>query len=150
MKNICQNKKAFHDYSILEKIQAGLSLTGTEVKSCRAGGMALSQAYIRFDAKGNARLTGANIAPYAMGNINNHEPMRERQLLLHKRELARLKRAVEAKGLTVVPLSAYFTDRGKIKLDIGLARGKNAADKRDSLKAQIDRRETERVLKGAR
>ena len=150
MKNICQNKKAFHDYTVLEKLQAGLALTGTEVKSCRAGGMSLTQAYIRFDQHGNARLTGANIAPYAMGNINIHNATRERQLLMHKRELARLKRAVEAKGLTVVPLSAYFTDKGKIKLDIGLARGKNAHDKRDAMKEQIDRRETERVMKGGR
>ena len=147
MKNICQNKKAFHDYTILEKIQCGIALTGTEVKSCRAGQMTLTQAYIRFDQKGNAKLTGANIAPYAMGNINNHSATRERQLLLHKRELARLKRSVEAKGLTVVPLSAYFTDKGKIKLDIGLARGKNVHDKRDALKEQIDRRETERAVK---
>lgn len=148
MKNICQNKKAYHDYLVLEKFQAGISLTGTEVKSCRNAGMSLTQAYVAIDAKGNAQLIGSNIAPYAMGSYNNHVPTRQRQLLLHKKELRKLKRSTEAKGLTLVPLEAYFDPRGHIKLDIGLCRGKNVHDKRDAMKEQMDKRETQRAMKG--
>ncbi len=149
MKNICQNKRAFHDYQVLEKIQAGISLTGTEVKSCRNAGMSLAQAYVAIDAKGSAQLIGSNIAPYAMGSYNNHAPTRQRQLLLHKKEIRKLKRATEAKGLTIIPLDAYFDDRGHIKLNIGLCRGKNLQDKREALKEQMDKREVERAIKGA-
>lgn len=147
MKLICQNKRAYHDYLVLEKLEAGIALTGTEVKSCRANGMSLAQAYIAVDTAGNAKLIGCNIAPYAMGSYNNHVPTRERQLLLHKREIARLKRSTEAKGLTIIPLDSYFNPKGNIKLTIGICRGKNVHDKRDSLKADMDRRETERVIK---
>ena len=147
MKNICQNKRAYHDYLVLEKFQAGISLTGTEVKSCRNAGMTLSQSYVLVDNACNAQLVGANIAPYAMGSYNNHNPTRQRQLLLHKKEIRKLKRSTEAKGLTIIPLEAYFDDKGHIKLDIGLCRGKNLHDKRDALKAQIDKRETERAMK---
>ena len=150
MKNICQNRKAHHDYAVLEKLECGISLTGTEVKSCRAGGMSLNQAYVLFDEKCNATLVECNIAAYAMGNINNHAPTRKRQLLLHKKELRRLKRSVEAKGLTVIPLDAYFNDRGKVKLTIGLCRGKNVHDKRDSLREETANRETERAVRAAR
>ena len=149
MKNICQNKRAFHDYQVLEKLQAGISLTGTEVKSCRNAGMSLAQAYIAIDGKGSAQLIGSNIAPYAMGSYNNHVPTRQRQLLLHKKEIRKLKRATEAKGLTIIPLDAYFDDRGHIKLSIGLCRGKNLQDKREALKEQMDKREVERAIKGA-
>ncbi len=147
MKNICQNKRAYHDYLVLEKLQAGISLTGTEVKSCRNSGMTLSQSYVMVDTKGNAQLIGANIAPYAMGSYNNHNPTRQRQLLLHKKEIRKLKRSTEAKGLTIIPLEAYFDDKGHIKVDIGLCRGKNLHDKRDALKEQIDKRETDRAMK---
>lgn len=150
MKNICQNKKAHHDFTVLEKLQAGISLTGTEVKSCRAGSMSLAQSYVLIDARGNAQLVGCNIAPYAMGSYNNHTPTRQRQLLLHKREITRLKRATEAKGLTIIPLEAYFDDKGHIKLELGLCRGKNVRDKRDDLRKQIDDRETERTVKAIR
>ncbi len=150
MKNISQNKRAFHDYQVLEKFQAGISLTGTEVKSCRGGKMSLSEAYVIIDQRGNAQLIGCNIAPYAMGSYNNHPPLRQRQLLLHKKELRKLKRAVEAKGLTIVPLEAYFDSRGYIKLNIGLCRGKNLHDKRDSMKEQMARREASRAMKGIR
>ena len=149
-KHICQNKKARHDYMVLETLQAGIVLTGTEVKSCRAGAMSLPEAYVTFDPKGNAVLHGSNIAPYAMGTYNNHTPVHDRRLLLHKKEIRRLKRATETKGLTVIPLDAYFNDKGRVKLTIGLCRGKNVHDKRETLKAEIDRRETDRVLKSAR
>ncbi len=150
MKNITQNRRAHFDYQVLEKLQAGIALTGTEVKSCRGGAMTLSQSYIKIDAKGNAKLIGCNIAPYAMGSYNNHVPTRERQLLLHKKELAKLKRSTEAKGLTIVPLDSYFDDRGHIKLTIGICRGKNVHDKRESIKEEIDRREMDREVKSRR
>ena len=146
MKLICQNKRAYHDYAVLEKIQAGIALTGTEVKSCRGGTMSLAQSYVHFDPNA-AKLVNANIATYAMGSYNNHVPTRQRQLLLHKVEIRRLKRAVEAKGLTVIPLQAYFDDKGHVKLDLGLCRGKNVQDKREDLKEKIDRRETDRLVK---
>ena len=146
MKLICQNKRAYHDYAVLEKIQAGIALTGTEVKSCRAGSMSLAQAYVHFEPNA-AKLVNANIATYAMGSYNNHVPTRQRQLLLHKVEIRRLKRSVEAKGLTVIPLQAYFDDKGHVKLDLGLCRGKHAQDKREDLKEKIDRRETDRLVK---
>lgn len=146
MKLICQNKRAYHDYTVLEKIQAGIALTGTEVKSCRAGSMSLAQAYVHFEPN-VAKLINANIATYAMGSYNNHVPTRQRQLLLHKVEIRRLKRSVEAKGLTVIPLQAYFDDKGHVKLDLGLCRGKNVQDKREDLKEKIDRRETDRLVK---
>ncbi len=149
MKLICQNKRASHDYAVLEKIQAGIALTGTEVKSCRAGSMSLAQAYVHFESK-VAKLINANIATYAMGSYNNHVPTRQRQLLLHKVEIRRLKRAVEAKGLTVIPLQAYFDDNGHVKLDLGLCRGKHAQDKREDFKEKIDRRETDRLVKSKR
>ena len=112
--------------------------------------MSLSEAYVIIDQRGNAQLIGCNIAPYAMGSYNNHPPLRQRQLLLHKKELRKLKRAVEAKGLTIVPLEAYFDSRGYIKLNIGLCRGKNLHDKRDSMKEQMARREASRAMKGIR
>lgn len=150
MKNICQNKKAHHDYTVLDKLQAGIALTGTEVKSCRCGGMSLSESYIGIDKDGNAKLIGCHIAPYEMGSYNNHAPKRERQLLLHKREIQRIKRSTEAKGLTAVPLEAYFTDRGRIKLTIGICRGRNVHDKRDVMKREIDRRDMDRAMKSTR
>ena len=150
MKNICQNKRAFHDYQVLEKLQAGIALTGTEVKSCRNAGMSLAQSYVTIDQKGNAQLVACNIAPYAMGSYNNHAPTRQRQLLLHKKEIRKLKRSVEAKGLTIIPLEAYFDNRGHIKLDIGLCRGKNLHDKRDAMKEQMDKREAERAMRSSR
>ena len=149
MKLICQNRKAHHDYTVLEKMEAGISLTGTEVKSCRAGAISLGEAYISIDAKGNAKLIGCNISQYAQGSYNNHQPKRERQLLLHKKEIAKIKRSTEAKGLTAVPLDAHFTPRGIIKLTIGICRGKNVHDKRETLKADFDRRETDRAMKNA-
>lgn len=150
MKNICQNKRAFHDYQVLEKLQAGIALTGTEVKSCRGGGMSLAQSYVAIDQRGSAQLIGCNIAPYAMGSYNNHPPLRQRQLLLHRKELRKLKRATEAKGLTIIPLEAYFNPRGRVKVDIGVCRGKNLHDKREAMKEQMDRREAERAVKGVR
>ncbi|MFA6929750.1 MAG: SsrA-binding protein SmpB [Lentisphaeria bacterium] len=145
MKNIAQNKKARHDYAVLESFEAGIELTGTEVKSCRIGGVSLVDSYAKVE-NGELMLLGAHIAPYVQGNRNNHAPRRDRRLLVHKKEIVRLKKNIEAKGLTVVPLAFYFNDRGRVKVQLGLCRGKNVHDKRESLKKSQDEREIRRVL----
>ena len=145
MKNIAQNKKARHDYAVLDSFEAGIELTGTEVKSCRAGGVSLVDSYAKVE-NGEMFLLGAHIAPYLQGNRNNHAPRRNRRLLLHKREMVRLKKNIEAKGLTLVPLAVYFNDRGMVKVQLGLCRGKNVHDKRETLKKSQDEREIRRAL----
>lgn len=145
-KNIAQNRKAFHDYFIKERFEAGISLLGTEVKSCRAAGVSLVDSYVAIE-KGELVLLNAHIAPYLQGNRFNHEPRRKRTLLMHKREIARLKRQIEQKGLTIIPLSFYFNPRGKVKVEIGLCQGKQAHDKRDALKERMDKREMDRAMK---
>ena len=146
MKNITQNKKARHEYAVLETMEAGIALTGTEVKSCRAGAMSLNEAYAKVE-NGEILLLGASISPYEQGNRFNHNPRRDRRLLMHKREIGRLKKSTEAKGLTVIPLSAYFNDKGKVKIQLGLCRGKQAHDKREDIKKRMDGREMARAMK---
>jgi SsrA-binding protein len=149
MKNIVQNKKARHDYAILEHFEAGIELTGTEVKSCRAAGVSLNDAYAAVQ-EGQLLLLNAHIAPYEQGNRNNHPPRRPRRLLMHKREIFRLKKSVESKGLTLIPLSMYFNDRGKVKVNLALCRGKNVRDKRETLKKRTDDREIRRAISARR
>ena len=146
MKNISQNKKARHDYAVLDTIEAGIQLFGTEVKSCRAGAVSLIDSYARI-IDGELFLIGAHIAPYMQGNINNHKPRRDRKLLLHKREILRLQKSIEAKGMTVIPLSFYFNDRGKVKVQLGICRGKNVRDKRESLKRDQAEMEIRRAMR---
>ena len=146
MKNITQNKKARHDYAVLDSLESGIELLGTEVKSCRAGGASLVDSYAKVE-RGEMLLIGAHIAPYAQGNRNNHAPRRNRRLLLHKKEILRLQKAIEAKGLTLIPLSMYFNARGKVKLQLGLCRGKNVGDKRESLKKDQAEREMRRAMR---
>jgi len=143
-KNISQNKKARHDYEILETFEAGIALTGTEVKSCRAASVSLGESYAQV-VNGNMVMLAANIATYEQGNRNNHTPTRQRRLLMHKREISRLKKSVETKGLTLIPLSMYFNERGKVKVELGLCRGKNVHDKRETMKKQMDEREMNRA-----
>ncbi|MGI5925088.1 MAG: SsrA-binding protein SmpB [Lentisphaerae bacterium] len=149
LKNIVQNKKARHDYAVLERFEAGIELTGTEVKSCRAGSVSLTDAYAVVQ-DGQLILLNAHIAPYEQGNRNNHQPRRNRRLLMHKREILRLKKSVESKGLTLVPLSMYFNDRGKVKVDLALCRGKNVRDKREDIKKRSDDREIQRLMSARR
>ncbi len=134
------NRRARHEYEILESLEAGLVLTGTEVKSVRAGGASLSEAYARF-RDGEAWLLGMHVPPYKQGSFSNAEPTRPRKLLLHKEEIARLQGRVAEKGLTIVPLRLYFT-RGIAKVQLGLARGKKLWDKR----ADVAKREVEREI----
>ena len=144
-KNIAQNKKARHDYAVLETFEAGIALTGTEVKSCRASGVNLVDSYAVVK-EGELLLIGVHISPYAQGNMFNHEVRRTRKLLMHRREIARMKKNVETKGLTIIPLSFYFGARGKIKVELGLCRGKNVHDKREDMKKKMDELDMRRSL----
>jgi SsrA-binding protein len=133
-----ENRRARHEYHILESVEAGLVLTGTEVKSVRAGGVSLSEAYARF-RDGEAWLVGMHVPPYRAGSFSNAEPNRPRKLLLHKEQIAQLQSRVAEKGLTIVPLRLYFT-RGKAKVQLGVARGKKLWDKRaDAAKRDVER-----------
>jgi SsrA-binding protein len=134
------NRRARHEYHILEALEAGLVLTGTEVKSVRSGGASLSEAYARF-RDGEAWLLGMHIPPYQQGSFSNAEPRRPRKLLLHRTEIARLQHRVAEKGLTIVPLRLYFT-RGIAKVQLGVARGKKLWDKR----ATVAKRDVEREI----
>ena len=142
-KLIAQNKKARHDYHIDETYEAGLALVGTEVKSLRAGRASLVDAYGRIK-DGEVWLEGAHIPEYDQGSWTNHEPRRSRKLLLHRAEIAKLIGKTKESGLTLVPLSLYFKD-GKAKVEIALARGKKAYDKRQTLAARDAAREIERA-----
>ncbi len=144
-KPIAQNRKARHDYEILETVEAGLVLKGTEIKAVRAGKMNLQDGFISF-ADGEAWLKNVHISPYDHGNIFNHEPLRDRKLLLHKKQISKLSQDVRQKGMTIVPLKVYLV-RGRAKVLIGLAKGKNLYDKRHSLKEQQAKRDIDRVLK---
>ncbi|HNZ47247.1 MAG TPA: SsrA-binding protein SmpB [Candidatus Hydrogenedentes bacterium] len=145
-KFITKNRHAFHEYTVLDSFEAGIVLEGTEVKSIRMHNtFSLKEAYVDF-TENEAWLVGSRISPYDKGNRNNHEPVRRRKLLLKKMEINRLIKRVEEKGLTVIPLSAYFK-QGKVKVEIGLCRGKRLYDKRESIKQRETDREIERAVK---
>jgi len=144
-KVIATNRKAFHDYFVLQKVEAGIALTGTEVKSLREGKVNLKDSYVSFD-HGEAFLVGAHISPYSHGNLQNHEPERKRKLLLHRREIDKLFGQVVEKGLTIVPLRLYFKS-GKVKAEIAVVRGKKLFDKRESEKRRELDREAEAAMK---
>jgi len=137
-KLIASNKKAFHDYFVLQKAEAGVALTGTEVKSLRDGKANIKDSYVIFK-DGEAFLFNAHISPYSHGNLQNHEPERNRKLLLHRREIEKLHEQVVEKGLTVVPLRLYFKG-GKVKVEIAVVRGKKLYDNRETeKKRELDR-----------
>jgi SsrA-binding protein len=138
IKVICRNKRAFHEYEISDKLECGLVLTGTEVKSLREGSASLEDAYAKLD-KGEVWLIGSDIPEYTMGNRMNHKPKRPRKLLLHKREIDKFAGKASQRGFTLVPLRLYFKN-GKAKVELGIARGKAQHDKRqDMKKADADR-----------
>jgi SsrA-binding protein len=147
-KTIAENRRARHDYQLLERIEAGLLLTGTEVKSLRAGRATLAQSYAEV-RDGEAWLVGAEIAVYDQGNRANHDPMRPRKLLLHRREIDSLYGLVREKGLTLVPTRLYFKD-GRVKVELAVARGKEQRDKRRDLQRRDAERQMERALKARR
>ncbi|HEB85356.1 MAG TPA: SsrA-binding protein SmpB [Bacteroidetes bacterium] len=139
-----KNRKAFHDYEILERLEAGLVLTGPEVKSVREGRVSLREAHVNFD-EGAAVLVGMAIASYERRGYAEQHPHRPKKLLLHRREINRLARKVQEKGLTVIPLRVYFNDRGYAKVEIGLARGKRQYDKRAAIAAREAKRDLARA-----
>ena len=147
IKLVANNKKAYHDYFIEEKYEAGIELFGTEVKSIRQGKCSIKEAYVTID-HGEAFVEGMNISPYEKGNIFNREPLRKRRLLLHKREIMKLAGQVQAKGYTLMPLQVYFKN-GRVKIEVGLARGKKLYDKRDDPKKKAMKRETERDFRNS-
>lgn len=144
-KLIANNKKAYHDYFIEDKYEAGISLAGTEVKSLRMGRCSVKEAFIRIE-KGEVFVYNMHIVAYEKGNIFNKDPLRVRKLLLHKREIRKIEGQIAQKGYTVVPLSVYFSG-SLVKVEIGLAKGKKLYDKRQDIAKKDQRREAERKLK---
>ncbi|MFL2128465.1 SsrA-binding protein SmpB [Ruoffia sp. FAM 26255] len=144
-KPLAQNRKARHDFTILETVEAGLVLQGTEIKSIRQGKINLKDGFVSI-RQGEAFLKNVHISPYEQGNIFNHDPLRNRKLLLHKKEIEKLEREVKQNRLTIIPLKVYIV-RGRAKVLIGLAKGKNRYDKRHSLKEQQMKRDIDRALK---
>ncbi|MCL2029423.1 MAG: SsrA-binding protein SmpB [Deltaproteobacteria bacterium] len=147
LKIICLNRKARHDYELGERFEAGLVLTGTEVKSLRLGKANLTEAYARFQG-GEAFLIGAHISPYPWAYCDNHDPLRKRKLLLRRQELRRLYGRLQAQGQSLIPLRLYFKG-GRAKAELALARGKKNPDKRQSLKESDARREMARAIREA-
>jgi SsrA-binding protein len=146
MKIVVNNKNAFRNYNIEEKFEAGIELKGTEVKSIREGRINIKESFCRF--KGHELfLMKSNISPYTHAKYFNHEPERKRKLLLHKRELRKLKNSVMQKGFSIIPIKLYFNEKGLAKLQIGLGKGKNVRDKREDLKNKAVKRDIEKALK---
>ena len=144
-KIIATNRKAYHEFFILDKFEAGIELLGSEVKSLREGSGNLKEGYVVI-RDGNAVLIGVHISPYSHTGFQGHDPLRDRQLLLNKREIIKLLKKVSEKGLTLIPLRMYFKN-GWVKVEIGLAKGKHHYDKRDSIKKRDIKRETEREVR---
>ena len=145
MKLVANNKKAYHDYFIEEKYEAGLVLHGTEVKSLRMGKCSIKEAFIRIE-KGEVYIYGMHISPYEKGNIFNKDPLRPKKLLLHKQQIRKLIGSSAEKGYTLVPLQVYFSN-GRAKIEIGLAKGKKLYDKRQDIAKKDQRREAEKEMK---
>jgi SsrA-binding protein len=143
-KVLTANRAARHDYYIEEKIEAGVALTGTEIKSLRAGRASLAESYVKVQ-DGEALLVGMNISPYEHGNIHNVDPLRVRRLLLHRKQIDKLAAQTGQQGFTIVPLRAYLNERGLVKIEIAVARGKKLYDKRDAIAASDAERRMKRV-----
>jgi len=145
-KTVAENRRARFDYSIEDVFEAGIALTGTEVKSLRFGEGSIAESYAEVK-DGQVFLINSNVPEFSHGNRFNHEPKRPRKLLLHEREIAKLTGAVERKGMTLVPLSIYFNGRGRAKVELALAKGKNVADKRQTIKERDWKREQQRLMR---
>ena len=146
-KIVCRNKKAFHDYFIESSMEAGMVLSGPEVKSLRAGKANLRDGYAQIDDRGELVLMNVHISFYTFATHNPNEPLRSRKLLLHKTEIRKLIGKLKEKGLALIPLKIYFNEKGKAKVELGLARGKKLYDKRETLKKQQSDRELERAVR---
>ncbi len=145
-RNITVNRKARHDYTILQTLEAGIVLVGTEVKSCREHKASLVDSYARIDANKEVWLVGAHINIYKQGNRFNHDPVRDRKLLLSKREIRKLDRQIKEKGNTLIPLRLYF-NKGKVKVELAVAKGKRSYDKREAIMKKDMQRDAERKIK---
>jgi SsrA-binding protein len=146
IRRICQNRRAFHEYEVLDRLEAGIVLLGSETKSLRAGQANLNEAYVKVES-GQAWLVSAHIAPYSHANIQNHDPLRTRKLLLSAPEIRRLHQKIKEKGLTVIPLAMYFKGPW-VKVEIAVGRGKKLHDKREDIKRKDDERDMERAARG--
>lgn len=144
VKDVCRNRRAFHEYEVLDRLECGLVLTGTEVKALRDGLAGLEDAYARID-DGEVWLIGSEIQEYAMGNRMNHKPKRPRKLLLHRREIAKFAGAASERGFTLVPLRLYFKN-GRAKVELAVCRGKQLHDKRETMKKKDAEREIKRAM----
>ena len=147
VKLVCQNRKAYHEYHIDQKIEAGMVLSGPEVKSLRGGKANLKDGYVKINERGEAMLHNVHISAYTFATHNPNEPIRERKLLLHKREIKKLIGKLQEKGLALIPLKIYFVGNGKAKVELGLARGKRQYDKRAALKQKQSDREVQRAMR---
>lgn len=145
-KIIAKNKKAFHDYYILERFEAGIVLTGTEIKSIRRGQVSIKESYAGI-TQGEAFISGMNISPYEYGNRFNVDPLRTRKLLLHKREIQKVAAELSQQGLTLIPLCVYINKDGRAKVEIGLAKGKKIYDKRNDIAKRDAKRRMDRAIK---
>ena len=144
---VAQNRKARHDYFILDAIECGIVLTGTEIKSVRAGNLNLKDSYASLE-NGELWLSGVHISPYEKGTYYNHEPERDRKLLMHKHEILRLRNKIREKGLTLVPLSVYIKDGRRAKVELALVKGRTAHDKRDMIADRDAKRTIARAVRG--
>jgi len=149
IKLIAQNKKARHEYQVLDTYETGIVLQGSEVKSCRQGGVNLKESYARIDGT-EIFLVNAHISPYANANRFNHDPLRRRKLLLHRAEIKKLYGKMRERGQSFVPLKMYFNEKGKVKVQVALVKGKKLHDKRDDLRKRDEQRETDRAMKNRR
>lgn len=150
-KVVANNKKAFHDYFIEERYEAGIVLTGTEIKSVRKGGVSIKESYAKITSKGELVVTGMHIAPYEQGNRYNVDPLRVRTLLMHRKEINKLYGTVKTQqGLTLIPLSVYLDENGRCKVEIGLCRGKKNYDKREAEARRDADRKMDKAIKASR
>ncbi len=141
---LARNRKAWHDYEIIDSMEAGLELVGTEVKSCRAHAVSLGESFAKID-RGQVFVFGMHIAPYTEGNRFNHMPLRTRRLLLHKKEILKIAQKVKERGIALVPLKLYLKN-GRVKMELGLAKGKTFGDKRETLRKKQDEMDTRRSV----
>ena len=146
---VAQNRKAYHDYFVEDKYEAGISLAGTEVKSIRQGTLNLKDSFC-IVKDGEIFVHGMHVSPYEKGNIFNKDPLRPRRLLMHKREINKLYSLIKQDGYAIIPLSVYFNEKSKVKLEIGVCKGKKLYDKRDAAAAKDAKREIDRTLKSRR
>ena len=150
-KVVANNKKAFHDFIIEDRFEAGIVLTGTEIKSVRRGSVSIKESYAKISSKGELVITGMHIAPYEQGNLYNVDPLRVRTLLMHKKEILKLYGTIKTQqGLTLIPLSVYLDEHGRCKVELGLARGKKLYDKREADAKRDAERRMDKAIKASR